>query len=87
MTSLTDLAVSILVNSKTLDDYAKEKGVSTSAEDRPDWRNAPVEIEKARLAIEDAADSIKRVARQPGAFLYEQFFKVSRHISVPYYPC
>ncbi|PNS20652.1 Sterigmatocystin 8-O-methyltransferase [Sphaceloma murrayae] len=75
MSSLTDLAVHILVNSKTLDDYAREKGLSTTVEDRPDWRNAPVEIEKARLAVEDAADSIKRVARQPGAFLYEQFFR------------
>ncbi|KAG8629215.1 hypothetical protein KVT40_003080 [Elsinoe batatas] len=74
MSSLTDLAISILVNSKKLDDYAKDKGLSTSSEDRPDWRNAPAEIEKARLAVEDAADSLKRVARQPGAFLYEQFF-------------
>ncbi|KAF2227995.1 S-adenosyl-L-methionine-dependent methyltransferase [Elsinoe ampelina] len=75
MSSLTDLAISILVNSKKLDDYAQEKGLSTSSEDRPDWRNAPAEIEKARLAVEDAADSLKRVARQPGAFLYEQFFR------------
>ncbi|KAF4551410.1 O-methyltransferase domain-containing protein 13 [Elsinoe fawcettii] len=75
MSSLTDIAVSILVNSKKLDDYAKEKGLSTSSFERPDWRNAPAEIEEARLAVEDAADSLKRVARQPGAFLYEQFFR------------
>ena len=81
MSSLTDLAVSLLINARTLDDYAKVKGFSTAASDRPNWRDAPIEVEQARLAIEDVADSLKRVARQPGALLYEQFFRVSMAIS------
>lgn len=80
MSSLTEIAESILANAKRLDAYTASKGLPWSSFDHDSLHHLSDDLERCRDALVDSAQSLKQLALGPMGLCGEIAFSVSARL-------
>lgn len=80
MSSLTEIAESILANAKRLDAYTASKGLPSSSFEHNTLDDLPADLEQCRNALVDSTQSLKQLALGPMGLCVEISFSVSTRL-------
>jgi hypothetical protein len=83
MPSLTELAEEILASAKCLDTYLDSKGLPSTSFQRDTLTDLPPDLERARNALVDSTQTLKRLALGPIGVYTEILYSVV-HTETPW---